>query len=86
MATLPKDTVGPLAYGDSWESANPVGSLGSMIPIPPLNFTGGAAAPSQAFGGAIKTNVFSQSGGGGALWYSIAAIILGVVWMRTHKK
>lgn len=86
MATLPDSFVGALQPGDSWESALKPSMGGSMDFLPPLSLTGGAAAPSGAVGGANKATVFSIAGGGGALWYSMAAAILGVVWILHKKK
>ena len=82
---MPKVYDSPI--GPMPESKAPIGGLlrGSMAGIPIPSITGGAAGPSNAIGGQIRTNVFSQSGGGGAFWYSIAAIIIGVVWIKNRK-
>ena len=70
------------------QTGAPMGSLlrGSMSDIPIPSITGGAAGQSGAGGGTIKTNVFSSAGGGSSLWFSIAAIIIGVVWIRKRYK
>ena len=69
--------------GASPNTGAPMGSLlGShMPPIPIPSITGGAAAPSGANGGRIGTTVFSTAGGNG-LWYAMAAVILGVIWLK----
>lgn len=83
----------PIVYdspiGPTPGTGAPMGSLlgsHSMIPIPPLNFTGGSAGPSGSDNsGGLRSTVISIAGGGGWLWISMAAVLVAVIW-KHHAK
>ena len=58
---------------------------GAASPLPLPSLTGGSAAPSSAFAGDIRTNVYSATGSN-FFWLSVAAVILGVIWMKKKNK